>query len=104
MMIEPLPDSSLFEATRIVAEQYEVVPWMGRLYQPSELVFRPLPQEMVDVISASDDFSMPQPGVPELLNIFSEDGEAGMMVLLHPETTVLYAMVPAGAGQIGRSQ
>lgn len=97
-MIEPVPDPSLSEASRIVAEQYEIVPWMGRLYQPSELAFQPLPQDMVDVISASDDFTMPQPGVPELLNIFSEDGEAGMMVLLHPETAVLYVMVPADAG------
>lgn len=103
-MIEPVPDPSLSEASRIVAEQYEIVPWMGRLYQPSELAFQPLPQEMVDVISASGDFTMPQPGVPELLNIFSEDGEAGMMILLHPETGRLYAMAPAGAGQIGRPQ
>lgn len=103
-MIEPVPDPSLSEASRIVAEQYEIVPWMGRLYQPSELAFRPLPQEMVDVISASDDFTMPQPGAPELLNIFSEDGEAGMMILLHPETGRLYAMAPAGGGQIGRPQ
>lgn len=103
-MIESVPDPLLSEASRIVAEQYEIVPWMGRLYQPFELAFQLLPREMVDVISASHDFTMPRPGVPELLNIFSEDGEAGMMLLLHRETGCLYAMAPAGAGQVGRPQ
>lgn len=83
----------------MVAEQYEIVPWMGRLYQPSELVFRPLPQDMLDVISASEDFVMPPPGIPQLLNIFGEDGEAGMIVLLHTDTAILHAMVPASLDQ-----
>lgn len=95
-MAIPISDPFLSEASILVARQYEIVPWLGQLYRPSELEFHPLPQDMLEVISASGDFTMPSPGIPELLNIFSEDGEAGIMVFLHPETAVLHAMVPQG--------
>lgn len=82
----------------MVVAAHETVPWMEQLYVPSELQFRPLSPDMLALLSGSGDFSMPEPGHPVQLNIFSEEGDAGMIVFLHPETGVLHALMPrAGA-------
>jgi hypothetical protein len=98
MVNPPTDDPYLLEAVRVAGAQYELIPWMDRLWQPQELTFRPLPDNMLDLLRASADFTMPGPGQPTLLNLAAENGDAGMLVYLHPMSGELYAMVPvAGA-------
>lgn len=87
-------DPFLNEARRQVEARYETIPWLDGLYMPHELEFRPLPEEMLDLLEASEDFAAPSPGNPELLTIFSNGGEAGMLIWLHPTTGATFAMVP----------
>ena len=89
-------DPYLADAARIAAVQYELIPWLTGLWQPQELAFRPLPEEMLRILESSPDFTMPDAGKPTILNFAAENGEGGMLVVLHPTTNVLYAMVPVG--------
>lgn len=95
MVNPPTDDPYLLEAARVAGAQHELIPWMDRLWQPQELTFRPLPDTMLDLLQASGDFIMPEAAQPTLLNLAAENGEAGMLVYLHPVTRELYAMVPA---------
>lgn len=93
------PDPVLADAHAQVAASYEIVPWLEQLYLPSELMFSPLPADMLALVEASGDFTMPEPGKPVLVKIFSENGEAGMMIFVRPVTSVLYVLVPVRSHQ-----
>lgn len=99
MMSDIHSDPVLDRAFAAVASANETVPWMEQLYLPSELQFRPLSPDMLALLTGSDDFTMPEPGHPVQLNVFSEEGDAGMIVFVHPETGVLHALVPRTSGE-----
>lgn len=98
-MTNPPPDPVLVNAHAQVAASYEIVPWLEQLFLPSELVFSPIPADMLALLEASGDFAGPKPGKPVLVRIFSQDGEAGMMIFVHPVTSVMYVLVPVRSHQ-----
>lgn len=49
-------DADLEMAANLVARQFELVPWLAEHYVPTELTFRLLPVEMLEVIQSSPDY------------------------------------------------
>lgn len=95
-MTDPDSDPAVAEALDIVHAQYELVPCMERQYLATEMNFRPMPVEMQRQLETSGDFSLPEAGVPVLLNLSSGNDEAGLIVWVHPQSRDLWVLVPHG--------
>lgn len=95
-MNDPASDPLLADALAFVRDAYELVPCLQRQYLASEMVFRPMPADMLRQLETSGDFTMPEAGVPVMLNLSSGNEEAGLLVWVHPQTRELWVLVPAG--------
>ena len=73
------------ELAPVLAElrrQYEILPFLDRMLLASEAVFRRLPEEMVDLIAASPDFSLPKRGTPPVWIQIAGEGDAALEVIV----------------------
>jgi hypothetical protein len=77
--------------------RHDTLPFLDRQISASEAVFRPLPDDMVDLLVASSDFSPPERGsTPVWTRIVSEGGRVVELVLARPAADgELWVIAPA---------
>ena len=77
----------------LVCRQHELVPFLREFHQPAEMQFRPLPQAMRTQLATSPDWAFPEPGVPTLM-MLETDEESGGLLLVADGRGRLFALVP----------
>ena len=77
-----------------VREQYEVVPFLQGTYPVDELEFRPLPGDMLDIIRSSPDFVEPEPGVPTMFMLESEEQSGGLLIVKVAGFSAMLVLAP----------
>lgn len=88
------------ELAPVLAElrsRHDVLPFMDRQIAAADAVFRPLPDEMVDVIAGSPDFRPPAPGSPPVwLQLEGEGGGHAVLIVARPQADgELWVVAPA---------
>lgn len=77
-------------------DAHDVLPFLDRQISAADAVFRPLPDEMVDIIAASPDFRLPvRGGEPVWLQLESDGERAAELVVVRPAADgELWAIAP----------
>ena len=76
---------------------HHVLPFLDRQIVAADAMFRPLPDEMVDIIAAAPDFHLPERGgEPVWLQLAAEGGGAAELVVVRPNADgELWVIAPA---------
>ena len=77
-----------------VRRQYEVVPFLQGTYPVDELEFRPLPGDMLDIIRPSPDFVEPEPGIPTMFMLESEEQSGGLLIVKVAGFSAMLVLAP----------
>lgn len=77
---------------------HDMLPFLERQLSVGEAIFRPLPDEMADLLAASKDFRPPERGSGAVwFQLFAEDDRAAELVLARTSDGEMWVVAPPPA-------
>lgn len=97
-MTEALEPVVIAELTAVLSKliaRHDVLPFLTGMHVASEMVFRPLPDDMLALIVGSGDYQPVMAGAdPTWLSVFGPDGHAEMIVYRAKRDEEFYVVTP----------
>jgi len=89
-------DTELDARLSELARNHDVAPFMAAWFSMAEMQFRPLPEEMLEILAQSGDYRDLGPGVsPTWLQIASGDEALELILYRADANGLLYVLAPA---------
>lgn len=92
-------ETELAQVTDRIRRQHGVAPFLKRLHATSQMHLMPMPGDMMNIVSASPDYSQPEPGSPPVWLQIAAGNDAAELVIYRSEAdSNLYVFVPIQVG------